>query len=77
MKCKANPHGNWKLPWERASYKKVEDLKTNSPSVSPIKSGNVASVKGPPFLPQSKEVLEEIRSRVTVAGSEAACQILA
>ena len=74
--CKALPHGNCKNPHEKASYKKVEDLWTNSPTVSPVK-GDPAIIKAPPFLPQPKRNQEEIKKRINESKGSSASQIFA
>ena len=74
--CKAKPHGNCKRPQEKASYRKVEDLTTNSASVSPVKA-EFDMPKGPPFLAQSKGMLEEIKRKLIKSKDDAPSQILA
>lgn len=76
LQCKAFPHGNWRYSWEKADAKNAEDLLTNSPTVSPIKSSR-KEARAPPFLPQPKSVLEEINKRLDVAGANSPSQIYA
>lgn len=74
--CKAKPHGNCRRPQEKASYRKVEDLATNSASVSPVKA-EMDALKAPPFLPQSKTVLQEINRQIIESPDDMPSQIFA